>query len=129
MRLKFVYAAMAIGALLFGVLLSAPAWPHSWYSGQRNDTTGVGCCGGSDCFEVPLEWLSQDADNYIVTVPNPIPNMTGFSGVFHPGPYAFPISEAQPTPHIDTDDGKEHSGYHACIWGGKPRCFFFPSGS
>jgi hypothetical protein len=30
-----------------------------------------------------------------------------------------------PARHIDVDD-PDDTGYSACIWGGKPRCFFYP---
>lgn len=115
-------------AAFFGLLsLFGPVKAHSWYQGYTVPDGVSSCCGGNDCFEVPLAWLSEDDGNYIVTVPDPVPVMAGLAGTYKPGPYSFPKKDARPTPHGHADDGAEHSGYHACIYGGKARCFFFPS--
>jgi hypothetical protein len=118
---KFLRLMIALSC----ITLFSPAEAHDWYSGIRNPTTGVGCCGGNDCFKVRLEWLSEDADNYIVTFPSGVdaPISTYLRG--GQLQFKFPKSEAMPARHIDVDD-PDDTGYSACIWGGKPRCFFYP---
>ena len=91
-------AAMAVLAL---VLTLAPVKAHSWYFDQRNPVTGWGCCGGQDCLQVDVNRVEEAKDEFIVD-----------------GKWHFAKAEAMPSP-----DGQ----YHACIWGGKPRCFFFPA--
>jgi hypothetical protein len=82
-------------------LASAPARAHDWYSGLRNPTTGVGCCGGNDCQPVDISRVLETHDEFILD-----------------GKWHFEKNGALPS-----IDGQ----YHACIWGGKPRCFFYPS--
>lgn len=102
-----------IGAAMFGGIRQA--YPHDWYSGIRNPTTGVGCCGGHDCHPLmadELNRLTEDDDNYIID-----------------GIWKFPKDEAMPASHFHPkpdQEGRIPSGYHYCIWGGKPRCFFIP---
>ena len=89
--------------LMFAVsslLLFTPAEAHDWYSGIRNPTTGVGCCGGHDCTPIDISRVLETRDEFIVD-----------------GKWRFNKDEAMPA-----RDGQ----YHACIWGGKPRCFFYP---
>lgn len=96
-----------IGAAMFGGIRQA--YSHDWYSGTRNPQTGVGCCGGRDCFPLmndEINRLTEDADNYIID-----------------GKWKFPKAEALPAKHPHSPD---ESGYSYCIWGGKPRCFFVP---
>ncbi len=128
MRLAHFVIFMS-GLMLGMILFHAVAWPHDWYTNTKNDVTGVRCCGGTDCFEIPAQWISEDSDNYIVTLPNPVPLVAGLAGSYYkPGAYTIPKDQAQPTQGASMpDDGKEHSGYHACIWGGKLRCFFYPA--
>lgn len=55
-----------------GSLTATEAFAHKWYSEKKNPTTGIGCCGKEDCFEVEhgrviregagYRWL--DAPNY-----------------------------------------------------------------
>lgn len=72
------------------------------YKGLRNDKTGVGCCGGHDCAVLKdVNRVRETKDEYIVDEK-----------------WHFKKDEAMPS-----WDGQ----YHACIWGGKPRCFFYPS--
>jgi hypothetical protein len=125
LRAQQLLLAFILGFVLS--LMASQARAHSWYQGYQIPNGQSSCCGGNDCFEVPYAWLSEDMDNYIVTVPDPVPRMAGLAGTYKPGPYAFPKVEARPTPHMDADDGQEHSGFHACIYGGKARCFFFPA--
>lgn len=89
----------ALFALTF-VAFFAPAEAHDWYSGIRNPATGVGCCGGNDCTPIDIARVIETRDEFIVD-----------------GKWHFLKSEAMPA-----QDGQ----YHACIWGGKPRCFFYP---
>jgi hypothetical protein len=110
---------------LCSIVLFDPAEAHDWYSGIRNPTTGVGCCGGNDCFIVRLEWLSEDAENFIVTFPSGVEAPIGTYLRGGQLQFKFPKSEAMPTRHIDTEN-PDDTGYSACIWGGKPRCFFYP---
>jgi hypothetical protein len=77
-----------------------PAYPHDWYSGVRNPVTRVGCCGGRDCAPIDISRVVETHDEFIID-----------------GKWHFNKDEAMPS-----QDG----GYHACIWGGKPRCFFVP---
>jgi hypothetical protein len=86
-------------ALTFITLLS-PVEAHEWYSGVRNPATGVGCCGGRDCAPIDISRVIETRDEFIVD-----------------GKWHFNKDEAMPA-----RDGQ----YHACIWGGKPRCFFYP---
>jgi hypothetical protein len=88
-----------IFALAFAALLG-PAEAHDWYSGIRNPATGVGCCGGRDCMPIDISRVIETRDHFIVD-----------------GKWRFNKDEAMPA-----QDGQ----YHACIWGGKPRCFFYP---
>ena len=90
--------AMAVLAL---VLMLAPVSAHDWYAGIRNPKTGWGCCGGQDCKPVDVNRVEETKDEFIVD-----------------GKWHFVKDEA-----MQSDDGL----YHACIWGGKPRCFFFPA--
>lgn len=127
----FIFVAAMIATFLLLTFYASGAYAHQWYSGLRNPETGVGCCGGNDCFEVPLEWLSEDNDNFIVSLPDPLPVAAGLSGTMAGKVYFFPKNEAMPAKGTDNrNEGKDgffHSGYHACIWGGKARCFFFPT--
>jgi hypothetical protein len=106
---KVQQAALAfiIGYVLMGIVDDYKrAHPHDWYSGIRNPTTGVGCCGGNDCHPLmsdEMERLTEDADNYIID-----------------GIWKFPKKGAN-------GEQRFESGYSYCIWGGKPRCFFFPT--
>jgi hypothetical protein len=90
----------SIAIVLFLSFVSGSTVAHDWYSGIRNAHTGVGCCGGSDCGPVAAERVVETAHEYIVD-----------------GKWRFNKEEAMPS-----RDG----AYHACIWGGKPRCFFVP---
>jgi hypothetical protein len=81
-------------------VVSGSTLAHDWYSGTRNAHTGVGCCGGSDCGPIDTARVVETADEFIVD-----------------GKWRFNKNEAMPS-----RDG----AYHACIWGGKPRCFFVP---
>ncbi|HEY7748425.1 MAG TPA: hypothetical protein VH933_07095 [Aestuariivirgaceae bacterium] len=81
-------------------VLSESSVAHDWYSGIRNAHTGVGCCGGRDCGPIDVARIVETTDQFIVD-----------------GIWRFNKSEAMPS-----RDG----AYHACIWGGRPRCFFVP---
>jgi hypothetical protein len=97
-----------VGSMIFGQVQQA--YPHDWYTGIRNPATGEGCCGGRDCFPLmtdELHRLTEDKDNYIID-----------------GMWKFPKKDAMPAKHSHNPD---ESGYSYCIWGGKARCFFFPS--
>lgn len=97
--IHIVYIVVCVLAVTF--IITTMAGAHDWYSDNRNPATGVGCCGVRDCASVEVERIQQTPDEFIV------------DGIWH-----FKISEA-----IPSQDG----GYHACIWGGKPRCFFYPT--
>jgi len=97
------------------------AQAHDWYTGISNPTSGEGCCGGNDCYPLQLEDFVEKADEFVITIVVPLAKWPGWP----PGVYRFRKDSAMPTRHID--DGE--SGYHACIWGKKARCFFFPSSS
>lgn len=99
--MKFVTIVFVIVFVAALAWLIANANAHDWYSGVRNPTTGVGCCGGHDCNPIDVSRVVETRDEFIV------------DGVWH-----FPKDEA-----MSAEDGQ----YHACIWGGKPRCFFFPT--
>jgi hypothetical protein len=82
------------------IALFSPAEAHDWYAGIRNPQTGWGCCGGQDCHPIDVGRVEETATEFIVD-----------------GKWHFIKDEAMPA-----QDGQ----YHACIWGGKPRCFFYP---
>ncbi len=105
--------------------LAKAAHAHDWYTGTRNPVNGQGCCGGKDCHPLmtdELNRLTEDKDNYIID-----------------GTWKFPKKEAMPAKgsrdHNQAihkpvpKDGRFESGYSYCIWGGKARCFFFPTGA
>lgn len=100
-------AQMCVSRLLCGLVIAlafalsnGSSVAHEWYSGTRNAHTGVGCCGGNDCRPIEAARIVETLDEFIVD-----------------GRWHFNKSEALPS-----RDGS----YHACIWGGKPRCFFVP---
>ena len=82
------------------IALFSPAEAHDWYAGIRNPQTGWGCCGGHDCHPIDVSRVEETKDEFIVD-----------------GKWHFIKDEAMPA-----QDGQ----FHACIWGGKPRCFFYP---
>lgn len=102
MKPMFIIIAIiwAIVTVLGVALWVTPAPAHDWYSGIRNPGSGVGCCGGSDCAPVDVSRVVETRDEFIV------------DEIWH-----FKKDEAMPA-----QDGQ----FHACIWGGKPRCFFYP---
>jgi hypothetical protein len=96
-----VAAATALVVVYFMLeWLATPAQAHDWYS-DKHGPGGVSCCGGDDCSPLDIERVLETRDEFIVD-----------------GKWHFNKDEAMPS-----IDGQ----YHACIWGGKPRCFFFPS--
>ena len=102
--------AANIYRLLFAftfIIFLSPVEAHEWYSGVRNPSSGVGCCGGSDCEPInDLARIVETKDEFILD-----------------SKWHFKKSEAMPTQEWKPGE----TGYHACIWGGKPRCFFYPT--
>lgn len=96
------YLPLFIIFILFLIFLATETLAHDWYSGIRNPNTGVGCCGGNDCGPVDVNRILETDREYIID-----------------GKWVF----KKPEDVMPSQDG----GYHACIWGGKPRCFFAPS--
>lgn len=92
--------AIVLGFCAAYIIGASSAYPHDWYSGIRNGKTRVGCCGGKDCQPVDVSRVLETRDAFILD-----------------GKWTFPKDEAMPA-----QDGQ----FHACIWGGKPRCFFYP---
>jgi hypothetical protein len=134
-RVAFPFILGFLATLFFSQLARA----HDVYTGLQNPDK-LDCCGGKDCWEIPIEWISEDKDFFIVTFPNqpgapwmekmiiyspandyrPVKNFT----------FRFRKSQAMPTPaNFFKKDGLEHSGYHACVWGGQGRCFWYPQGA
>ena len=97
-RLLFAVVSSLVLSLLTGQIPSTYA--HDWYSGIRNPVTGVNCCGGRDCKAIDIGRVLETLDEFIID-----------------DKWHFDKDEAMPS-----QDGS----YHACIWGGKPRCFFVP---
>lgn len=60
-----VLAALVFAALL----LTRPAHAHSWYSGTNDPVTQMGCCGGTDCAEIPDADVRQTASGGYVYLP------------------------------------------------------------
>lgn len=84
-----------------------PVEAHDWYIGIRNPNSGVGCCGARDCESIKdLARIVETKDEFILD-----------------GKWHFKKSEALPAQEWKPGE----TGYHACIWGGKPRCFFYPT--
>src|SRR5688572_7071228 len=99
--LRAAQICLLSAASMFGALL-APVAAHDWYTGIRNPSSGVGCCGGTDCFALRLDELgrlSEDEEHYIID-----------------GKWRFPKADAMPAREIKEGE----SGYAYCIWGGKP---------
>ncbi len=59
--------AACILSLLSLPWIAGAAWPHSWYTAQKN-AAGQGCCGGQDCAEIPYESVRCDATGCTVTL-------------------------------------------------------------
>jgi len=95
---NIIFAIVFLAALFW---LINEAFSHEFYSGIRNPVTGEGCCGGEHCKPVDVSRVEETGTEFIVD-----------------RKWHFPKDQAMPAP-----DGQ----YHACIWGGKPKCFFFPS--
>jgi hypothetical protein len=112
LKIRVTLSIWIMAFVLVGLMaVFGPVKAHDWYSGLSNPGSKVSCCGGNDCFAIKLlelDRLTENGTHYILD-----------------GKWYFLKSEAMPAMHIEDGD----SGYSACIWGGKPRCFFFPSGS
>lgn len=48
--------------------LAVEAAGHEWYTGQRDPVQNVGCCGGSDCAEIPAEAVEEQRHGYRITL-------------------------------------------------------------
>ncbi len=112
-------AVVGVAALVWA--LTANAHAHEWYRTTSNPVTGYSCCGGLDCIAVTYEQFSETKDAYVVNVD---PVMAAFLRQ-KPGRYSIPKSQALPARGWK----KGETGYHACVWGGALKCFFFPAGS
>jgi hypothetical protein len=99
MMRKLSSAAIIVAAI--SGICASQALSHSWYTGFRNPTTGVDCCGGADCTPIDVNRIVETVEEFVID-----------------SRWHFRKDEAMPS-----FDG----AYHACIWGGRPRCFFFPS--
>lgn len=88
--------------ILTVVILSNPLVPvHDHYTNTK-PLAGWRCCGGDDCKKiVDRDRIKETAFAWILDD----------RWVFDKGQTGLPS--------FDGD-------YHACIWGGKPRCFFYP---
>jgi hypothetical protein len=119
------FFTVLVGLLL---LLATQVRAHDWYSYQRNLATGQSCCNGRDCFPLAYDQFYETEDEYVVTLKNfALMPFSGATITGGPGRNVFRIKKehAQPTPHMHPEQG--HTGYFACVWGGKLRCFFYPS--
>lgn len=75
---------------------------HEWYAPYKNPS-GISCCGGRDCHELPDEDVRQVATGYAVKL--------GEQEIL------IPFDRAQPS---------EDKHFHICIWGEQVQCFFAP---
>lgn len=118
LRIQQLLLAFVLGlvlSLMFGQVQKA--YPHDFYSDGKNPRTGRGCCGGDDCMALDYSQFKEDRDEFVVSIPPGFLIGVPQGGVFH-----FPKAEAMPTPRWK----KGETGYHACIVGKDPRCFYYP---
>jgi hypothetical protein len=111
--------------LLLGHARAAEA--HDWFTGITSPN-GQSCCGGSDCKEIPQEWV----DRGDIT-----PNKDGGYHVrltlaevqaIHPGGATLQALDLDlPSSRVQPSQGRG-SGYAICIVGGNIQCFFAPLG-
>lgn len=108
MNPRLVLAVLIIGTALC-IVMAVQASAHSWYSGKTDPETGISCCGGFDCAEIP------DADVREVR-----------------GGYEYlPTGEFIPTSRVQQSHDWR---FHRCVFlggllKGTTRCFFSPPGS
>jgi hypothetical protein len=104
----------------------APA--HDWYSALKDPTTNKGCCGGTDCAQVPQEMIDSGAvtpvaDGFAV-------RLTWEQARHFNKSTKTAVAEHVPWARVLPDQSKDPNGtgYALCIIGGTIQCFFAPQG-
>lgn len=125
------------------MLMVGTASAHEWYSDYRNPLNPKeGCCGGDDCVPLSFDQVEEVKDGWYVTTFDYAPkNMApymypggplgssrggvlGINPDYPKGPKRWFVPKAMGRPVHKIERGE--TGYHICIWGGEPKCFFFP---
>jgi hypothetical protein len=120
---------LAMAAVLI-IMQARAAYSHEWFNQIRNPETGEGCCGGDDCVELRWDQFRFEGDEVVINTPVGFFKAKGEYQKNYGSVYRLPMSQALPargpTQHPDDDN---YSGHFACFWGGKLKCFFYPTSS
>lgn len=107
---------------------TGPALSHDWYSALKDPTTRQGCCGGTDCAQVPQELIDSGAvtpvaDGFDV-------RLTVEQARHFNKSTKTDVVEHVPWARVQPDQSKDPNGtgYALCIISGTIQCFFAPQG-
>jgi hypothetical protein len=104
--MKIIEALFGIGvALAIACFAATPAHAHDWFTGLKNNDGGS-CCDGEDCRKNVRAWPDEN-------------------GIWH---FIWPIDGHEYTvdPAIIHPDNENPEPFNAaaCVWRGKPLCFW-----